>query len=87
MKKVYLGKTGLQVSQLAFGTGTNGVGGRSDQSALGIKGLSNLLQEGFLSGINFWDTADAFGTHPHIANALKNIPREEIVILTKTMSC
>jgi len=86
MKKVLLGSTGLQVSRLAFGTGTNGEGGKSDQSLLGIEVLSGLLQKGYRNGVNFWDTADAYGTHPHVAKALETVPRKDVVILTKTMS-
>lgn len=84
--KVMLGNTGLEVSRLAFGTGSNGWQGRSDQSDLGIKKLISLLQLAYGYGVNFWDTADAYGTHPHIAKALQNIPRKEVVILTKTLS-
>ena len=49
---IELGYTGLRVSRLAFGTGTHGVGGRSDQSALGVNGLADLLRAGFEAGIN-----------------------------------
>jgi aryl-alcohol dehydrogenase-like predicted oxidoreductase len=37
-------------------------------------------------GANFWDAADAYGSHPHVARALQGIPRHEVVIATKTMS-
>jgi aryl-alcohol dehydrogenase-like predicted oxidoreductase len=37
-------------------------------------------------GVNFWDTADEYGSHPHVARALQGIPRHEIVIATKTVS-
>lgn len=86
LPKVELGNTGLQVSRLSFGTGSNGWGGRSDQSDLGVNKLAGLLQMAYEYGVNFWDTADAYGTHPHIARSLQNIPREGVVILTKTMS-
>lgn len=81
-----MGNTGLQVSRLAFGTGTNGYGGHSDQSALGTAGLADLLLSAFDAGVNFWDTADAYGTHPHLARALGSVDRDQVVILTKTMS-
>ncbi len=84
--KIELGRTGLRVSRLAFGTGTHGVGGHSDQSALGVRGLADLLLAGFNAGINFWDSADAYGTHPHIRQALKSVERDRVVVLTKTMS-
>jgi aryl-alcohol dehydrogenase-like predicted oxidoreductase len=83
---VTLGRTGIQTSRLACGTGTFGFAGRSNQSALGIQGLADLLQAGYDQGLRFIDTADAYGTHPHVAAALKRIPREKITILTKSMA-
>lgn len=38
MKTVELGTTGILVSQLSFGTGTNGWGGRSNQTDLTMRG-------------------------------------------------
>lgn len=83
--KVMLGNTGIQVSRLAIGTGTNGVGRSSNQTRqLGIRGLSDLLKAAYDKGVFFWDSADQYGTHPHLKEALKGIPREKVVILTKT---
>ena len=82
---VILGKTGIKVSRLAMGTGTHGFNHRSNQTEdLGIKGLADLLYAAYEQGINFWDSADQYGTHPHLKEALKQVPREKIVILTKT---
>ncbi len=82
---VTLGKTGIKASRLAMGTGTQGVAHRSDQTEeLGIKGLADLLITAYEQGINFWDSADQYGTHPHLKEALKHIKREKVVILTKT---
>jgi aryl-alcohol dehydrogenase-like predicted oxidoreductase len=82
---VTLGKTGIKVSRLAMGTGTHGFNHRSNQTEdLGIKGLANLLYAAYEQGINFWDSADQYGTHPHLKEALKSVPREKVVILTKT---
>jgi aryl-alcohol dehydrogenase-like predicted oxidoreductase len=86
MEYVQLGSTGLSVSRLAIGTGTHGFGGRSDQSVLGIEGLAALLRRAYERGITFWDAADGYGTHPHLARALRSVPRDEVVIATKTMS-
>jgi aryl-alcohol dehydrogenase-like predicted oxidoreductase len=86
MQYIELGNTGLRVSRLSIGTGTHGFGGRSDQSVLGVEGLSNLLQHAYELGVNFWDAADGYGSHPHLAEALRSVPREDIVITTKTMS-
>lgn len=81
---VILGKTGIQTSRLAMGTGTVGVGHHSNQSALGIKGLSDLLLNGYDHGLRFFDAADSYGTHPHVADALKRVDRTKVTVLTKS---
>jgi len=81
---VTLGKTGITTSRLAMGTGTVGSGQHSHQSALGVKGLSDLLLNGHDNGLRFFDAADAYGSHPHVAEALKHIPRDKVTVLTKT---
>jgi len=81
---VVLGKTGIRTSRLAMGTGTVGSGHHSNQTALGLKGLSDLLLNGYDHGLRFFDSADAYGSHPHVAEALKHVPRDKVTILTKT---
>jgi 1-deoxyxylulose-5-phosphate synthase len=81
---VTLGDTGIKTSRLAMGTGTVGYGGHSHQTALGMKGLPDLLQNGYDHGLRFFDLADSYGSHPYAAEALKHIPREKITILTKS---
>src|SRR5216110_142585 len=81
---VTLGKTGIQTSRLAMGTGTVGSGHHSHQTALGIKGLSDMLLNGYDHGLRFFDTADSYGSHPHVAEALKHVPRDKVTILTKS---
>lgn len=85
--RVILGNTGIEVSRMAMGTGTSGWNGSSNQTrSLGIKGLSDLLRNGYDNGITFFESADQYGSHPHVREALKNIPREKVVILTKTVA-
>lgn len=81
---VVLGKTGIQASRLAMGTGTIGFGHHSNQTALGTKGLPDLLLNGYDSGLRFFDAADSYGSHPHVAAALKHIPRDKVTVLTKS---
>jgi aryl-alcohol dehydrogenase-like predicted oxidoreductase len=81
---VALGKTGIQTSRLAMGTGTVGSGHHSHQTALGLKGLSDLLLNGYDHGLRFFDSADSYGSHPHVAEALKHVPRDRVTVLTKT---
>src|SRR6266849_1198822 len=83
---VTLGKTGITTSRLAMGTGTVGSGHHSHQTALGVKGLSDLLLNGHDNGLRFFDAADAYGSHPHVAEALKHMPRDKVTVLTKTFS-
>jgi len=45
-----------------------------------------LLRAAFDDGINFWDSADQYGSHPNLKEALKSIDRDKVVILTKTTS-
>jgi aryl-alcohol dehydrogenase-like predicted oxidoreductase len=82
--RVTLGRTGIQTSRLAMGTGTVGFGHHSQQTALGLSGLSRLLQNGYDDGLHFFDTADAYGSHPHVADALKHVDRNKVTILTKS---
>ncbi|HXN50676.1 MAG TPA: aldo/keto reductase [Candidatus Acidoferrum sp.] len=79
-----IGKTGIQTSLLAMGTGTVGSGHHSHQTALGVKGLSDLLLNGYEHGLRFFDAADSYGSHPHVAEALKHVPRDKVTVLTKT---
>ncbi len=81
---VVLGKTGVRTSRLACGTGTVGYNHHSNQSALGVQGLADLLWHGYDQGLRFFDSADSYGTHPHVAAALKHVPREKVTILTKS---
>lgn len=84
---VTLGKTGIRTSRLAMGTGTNGIGHHSRQTdQLGVAGLSALLQNGYDNGLRFFDLADAYGSHPHAADALKHVPREKVTVMTKSWS-
>jgi len=81
---VTLGKTGIQTSRLAMGTGTVGSGHHSHQTALGVDGLSRLLLTGYDSGLRFFDAADSYGSHPHVAAALKQVDRSKVTLLTKS---
>jgi aryl-alcohol dehydrogenase-like predicted oxidoreductase len=81
---VTLGSTGIKTSRLAMGTGTVGYDHHSNQTALGVKGLSDLLLNGYDQGLRFFDAADSYGSHPHVAEALKHVQRDKVTVLTKT---
>jgi aryl-alcohol dehydrogenase-like predicted oxidoreductase len=78
---VVLGKTGIRTSRLAMGTGTIGFAGSSNQTREG--GLTRLLRTGYDRGLIFFDTADSYGSHPEVAEAISKLPRDKVVIMTK----
>jgi len=81
---VTLGNTGIKTSRLAMGTGTVGSAHHSHQTALGVAGLSALLLNGYDNGLRFFDAADSYGSHPHVAQALKRVPRDKVTVLSKS---
>ena len=83
--RVKLGPMKVELSRLAMGTGTNGSGGSSNQTKkLGVNGLADMFRAGYDNGVTFWDSADQYGSHPHLREALKKTPREKVTILSKT---
>lgn len=84
MKTVTLGESGIRTSRLCIGTGTNGWGGKSNQTGLGLDGLADLLCYAYDQGIRFWDLADQYGSHPHARQALQRLDRRQVVVTSKT---
>jgi 1-deoxyxylulose-5-phosphate synthase len=84
--QVILGGTGIRVSRLAMGSGTHGFNGASDQTRLGISGFAGLLGYGHGQGLNFFETADQYGAHPHLREAIRQVGRQNVVVLTKSTS-
>jgi aryl-alcohol dehydrogenase-like predicted oxidoreductase len=84
--KVRLGNTGLEASRLSIGTGTHGVFGRSSQTRkLGTE-LPDLLQYAYDRGINWFDTADQYGSHKSVGQAAHRIGRDKVIITSKTIA-
>jgi 1-deoxyxylulose-5-phosphate synthase len=86
MERKILGRTGIEVSELSIGTGTEGYSHGSEQTRLGKQELVRLLRSAYDSGITFWDSADGYGSHEHVGLALKGLPRESVVVTSKTGS-
>jgi aryl-alcohol dehydrogenase-like predicted oxidoreductase len=78
--KVNLGVTGLQVSRLGFGTFDFGVPSLHISPREGVR----ILKESHKLGVRYWDTSEDYGSHPHVAAALRLVPRREVIISTKT---
>jgi predicted aldo/keto reductase-like oxidoreductase len=82
--QVVLGKTGVKTSLIGLGTGSVGVKHSSNQVKLGQEKFNRLVRHAFDSGITYFDTADQYGSHIFLREALKGIPREKLYLQTKT---
>ncbi|HME05478.1 MAG TPA: aldo/keto reductase [Bryobacteraceae bacterium] len=78
---VTLGKSGVKVTRLAFGTGTfNG----QTQRELGQDGFTRLVRHAYDRGIRFFETAETYGDmHRMLGAALKGIPRDTYRLMSK----
>jgi aryl-alcohol dehydrogenase-like predicted oxidoreductase len=78
---VTLGKSGVKVTRLAFGTGT--MSGRV-QRDLGQDQFTALVRHAYDSGIRFFETAESYGDmHRMLGVALQGIPRDSYRLMTK----
>jgi aryl-alcohol dehydrogenase-like predicted oxidoreductase len=80
---VPLGKTGIKVSRLAHGTGFNGYNHSSALTRLGKEAFDRILHHSLDQGISFIDMADGYGSQPFVADVIKGLPRDKLVLLTK----
>lgn len=83
-----IGDTGLTVSRLCYGTEPftfkKGPDGAKTQGDVPPREGGRRLAEAHRLGVNFWDTSDDYGTHPHVAEGLRLVPRREVVVADKT---
>lgn len=78
---VTLGKSGVKVTRLAFGTGT--ASGRT-QRELGQDQFTRLVRYAYDHGIRFFETAESYGEmHKMLGVALKGIPRDSYRLMSK----
>lgn len=75
-----LGKTGIEVSRLCFGSLTLS----KSQENLSLKESGELLSFAHNQGINFIDTAELYENYANIREVFKYVPRENLVITSKT---
>jgi predicted aldo/keto reductase-like oxidoreductase len=84
--QVTLGRTGIKTSLIGMGTGSNGVNHSSNQVRLGNEKFCKLVRYAYDKGITYFDTADQYGSHIYLRDALQGLPREKLFIQTKTRS-
>lgn len=82
---VQLGKSGITVPRLAFGTGSYGWKKTSNQKKLGEKEFVKIAQHAYDRGARFLETADMYGTHELVGKAMSEMPREKVTLLSKIM--
>jgi aryl-alcohol dehydrogenase-like predicted oxidoreductase len=82
--QVVLGHTGIKTSLIGLGTGSVGVKHSSNQLKLGHAKFISLVRYAYDHGITYFDTADQYGSHIYLRDALKGLPRDKLFIQSKT---
>ena len=83
LQKIKLGNSGLETTLIGFGTGVNATN-RSAALTRQDHGESlAALRHAYDRGMRMYDAADAYGTHQIVAEAMKNMERDEIMLSTK----
>jgi len=78
--QVALGKTGLKLSRLGMGTGSDS---GNIQHALGQENFNTLVHYAYDQGITYFDCAQSYKTFDWIGGAIKGLPREKLFIQSK----
>jgi 1-deoxyxylulose-5-phosphate synthase len=78
--QVDLGKTGLKLSRLGFGAGSNS---GNIQKALGKEAFNSLIHYAYDQGITYIDCAQSYATFEWIGGAIKGLPREKLFLQSK----
>ena len=78
--QVTLGKTGLKLSRLGFGAGSNS---GNVQKSLGRETFNKLIHYAYDQGITYIDCAQSYATFEWIAGAIKGLPREKLFLQSK----
>src|SRR2546421_1212988 len=81
--KVQLGKTKLKLSRFCLGTGVRGGNRQSNQTRMGKEKFEALIRGSHERGVEVFDLADLYGTHPFLIPALNGIQRDKFSIITK----
>lgn len=76
----FLGNTNIKVSKICFGSLTL----IPSQGNLTVEEGAELLCYAYEKGINFIDTADLYDNYQYLRKAMEKIPRDKLVIATKS---
>jgi aryl-alcohol dehydrogenase-like predicted oxidoreductase len=83
IENVVLGNSGLSLCRVGCGTGTIAGGKQSNQTRLGADTFYEVLRYAYDRGIRFFDTADSYGTHNHLARLMGDVAPGTCQLATK----
>ena len=78
--QVTLGRTGIKLSRLGMGTGSNS---GQVQRSLGRETFNSLVKYAYDQGITYFDCSQTYATFDWFGGALKGLPREKLFVLSK----
>jgi aryl-alcohol dehydrogenase-like predicted oxidoreductase len=78
--QVALGNTGIKISRLGMGTGSNS---GQVQKDLGKEGFTSLIKYAYDQGITYFDCSQTYRTFEWLGDAIKGLPREKVFVLSK----
>ncbi|MBL9126640.1 MAG: aldo/keto reductase [Verrucomicrobiales bacterium] len=78
--QVMLGNTGIKLSRLGMGTGSNS---GNVQFQLGRQGFDDLIRYAYDRGITWFDCSQTYKTFEWMGGALKALPRDKVFLQSK----
>ena len=78
--QVSLGQTGMKLSRLGFGTGSNN---GNVQYGLGRENFNKLIRYAYDQGITYFDCSQTYRTFDWLGGAIKGLPREKLFLQSK----
>lgn len=82
-ERVPIGTTKLKFSRIVLGTGMKGGNRQSNHTRLGKEKFETLIRTANERGVDTFDLADLYGSHPYVIPALRGIQRDKYQVITK----
>ncbi len=83
LQKVRLGNSGIETTLLGIGTGVHATNRSSFLTRQDMGKSIDIIEHAYDKGIRNFDLADTYGTHPIMAEALKKMNRDELMLTSK----